>query len=244
MESVPDSERRSDTGEAITLHDVVGGRWPELVAPLRQLHDAAFPTHAFAGLQIERDARRASQRPGVIVHQWLLCIDGQPVGYSLSDSNLARRTAPIHFLAVDPEVRHLTVDGARLGTWFLHDALRQLDDDLGPENFGALAETPDYKLRPFLATGWQPLPVDYAEPVHGWDWPREGLEMRPLVLLWLPPRHRRVPLDPREVVSPAVATFALDMYRLPIDHPLIVASVDTPDRRVDAVDRWDGRSEE
>ena len=238
MEPQPDSERRSDTGEVITLHDVVGGRFGDLVAPLRRMHDAAFPDHGFAGAQIEHDALAPARRPGLVVHQWLLCVDGEPAGYSLTDSNLVRSTAPIHFLAVDAEMRHLTVEGTRLGTWFLHDALRQLDQDAGPENLGALAETPDYKLKPFLTTGWQALPVDYAEPVHGWHWPTEGLEMRDLVMLWLPPRNRRRPLDPVEVVSPAVATFAIDMYGLPMDHPLVEATVSPRDRERIPADRW------
>lgn len=239
MEPQPDSERCSDTGERITLHDVVGGRFGDLVGPLRRLHDEAFPDHGFAGVQIERDALARPQRPGIVVHQWLLCVEGEPVGYSLTDSNLVRATAPIHFLAVDVSVRHLTVDGARLGTWFLHDALRQLDQDAGPENLGALAETPDYKLKPFLTTGWQALPVDYAEPVHGWHWRSEGLEMRDLVMLWLPPRHRSEALDPHDLVSAAVATFAIDMYRLPLDHRLVLDTVSPADRDRAPARRWD-----
>ncbi len=239
MEPLSERERRSDTGERITLHDVVDGCWSQFVGPMRRLHDDVFPDHRFAGEQIERDARRASTRRGIAVHQWMLCVDGDPAGYSLMDSNLVRRTAPIHFLAVDSDVRHLTIEGTRLGTWFLHDALRRLDADVGPDNLGALAETPDYKLKPFLTTGWEALPIDYAEPVHGWEWPDKGLEMRPLVLLWLPPRHASRRLTPHEVVSPAVATFALDMYRLDHDHALVRDTIDPVDLAMVPADRWD-----
>jgi hypothetical protein len=220
--------KRADDGREVVFHDVVDGRYPELVDDLVALHAASFPEHPFAAELARVDAERPSVRDGIVVHQWIAHVDGVPAGFSFADSNLVRNVVPIHFMAVDPALRSVRIDGCRLGEWLLRDTIRQMVDDGRPGTLGAFAETPDYKVEYFLRTGWRIVPVDYAEPVHGWDWPTLGLEMRPLVLLWLPnPALDAETVDALEptVAAPGAASFLLDMYRLPVDEPLVAALV-------------------
>ena len=203
-----------DAGEVLGLHDVVDGRWPHLVEVMADLHCRAFPEHRFAADGIRSDATLPSRRGDLVVHQWLLTVNGAPVGYSLADTNLRRRVAPIHFLAVEPTLRHVTVGGVRLGGWFLHDSLRQYAADAGDSGLGCVAETPDYKLPIFHRHGWQVLDVPYLEPVHGWNWPTDGLETREVALIWLPPDGADVATLEPQVRAPAAAAFLLDKYRL------------------------------
>lgn len=210
----PDVQVIGDSGEVLGLHDVVDGRWPQYVEVMADLHCRAFPEHRFAADAIRTDAATDSRRGHLVAHQWLLTVNGAPAGYSLADSNLLRRVAPIHFLAVEPTLRRITVGGHRLGGWFLHDSLRQYRLDAGEPGLGCVAETPDHKLPIFHQYGWQVLDVPYLEPVHGWNWPTDGLETRRVALIWLPPDGSDISTVEPQVRAPAAAAFLLDKYRL------------------------------
>jgi len=200
----------ADDGSTLTLHDVVDDLHPEFARLMADMHLRAFPDHEFAAEAIVADAARPSVRGHLVAHQWLLLRNGEPVGYSLADTNLRRRVAPIHFLAVEPAVRTVTVDGVRIGGWFLHDSLRQYRIDAGESGHGCVAETPDYKLPIFRQYGWRVLPVPYREPIHGWRWTVDGLETRAVALIWLPPDAATG--DEAEVGRAAAAAFLLDKY--------------------------------
>jgi len=210
----PDIEVLGDRGEALGLHDVVGGRWSQYVDVLTDMHCRAFPEHEFAAEAIRVDAAEVSRRDHVVAHQWLLTLDGEPAGYSLADSNLRRRVAPIHFLAVEPALRHVTVGGVRVGGWFLHDSLRQYATDAGDAGLGCVAETPDHKLPIFGGHGWRVLGARYLEPVHGWNWRTDGLQTRNVRLIWLPPDGSDIAALEPVVAAAASAAFLLDKYGL------------------------------
>lgn len=221
----PTLSTATDDGAVVQLFDVTAGRNLALLEPMCDLHCASFPEHLFAADGMRRDAMLPSERAGIVVHQWALLLDGDLVAYSLADSNLVRRTAPIHFLAVEPTERTRCIDGERIGTWFLHDALRQYTDDAGEPGLGACAETPDYKLPIFLPHGWRVLPVTYLEPIHGDTWREHGLDTREVALIWLPPDG----LGPEEiarmepsVIEPSAASFLLDMYCVDATVPWVV----------------------
>jgi len=216
----------TDDGAVVELYDVTGGRNLHLLEPMCELHCSSFPEHQFAADGMRRDAMLPSERSGIVVHQWALLLDGRLMAYSLADSNLRRRTAPIHFLAVTPDERFRSVHGERLGTWFLRDSLRQYADDAGDPGLGACAETPDYKLPIFLPHGWRVLPVTYLEPIHGDTWGEHGLDTREVALIWLPPDG----LTPEEiarmeasVIGPCAASFLIDMYRVDPAIPWVAA---------------------
>ena len=218
----PALETRTDEGAVVELFDIVGGAPTEVVETLCSIHVGAFPEHLFAVDLIREDARLPNVRDGIIVHQWLLTVDGEPVGYSLADSNLVRRIAPLHFFSVLPAARTHTVDGVRLGTWLMTDLRRQYLTDAGEPGLGAAAETPEYKLRIFEPNGWLRCPVRYLEPIHGWNWRTEGLEVREIALLWLPPTTGSAGAT-NELASaalePAAASFLIDMYHLDASVP-------------------------
>ena len=216
----------ADGGELLELFDLTAGQHGHLLGALRAMHLEQFPEHAYAAEEFEHDFAADPHREGIVVHQWVLCVDGHPVAYSLADSNLIRRVAPMHFLAVAPQARDITVGGRRLGTWFLADTNRQLIEDVGGTALGSVAETPSYKLPAFLPQGWQILDPGYPEPVHGWKWPTAGLEIRRIVLLWLPIEVAPIRTK-REVRPAAAAAFLLDMYGVdaadPVFAPLLGA---------------------
>lgn len=223
--ATPDFVIPGDRGEVLGLHDVVGGRWPQYVEVLADMHCRAFPEHAFAAEAIRSDANAEPNRELLVTHQWLLTIDGEPVGYSLADSNLRRRVAPIHFLAVEPAMRDVTVGGMRVGGWFLHDSLSRYEADAGSPGLGCVAETPDYKVPIFRGHGWRVLDVPYLEPVHGWNWRTDGLQTRSVRLIWLPPDG----VDPTAlesgVAAAAAAAFLIDKYALDPDLEWVAALV-------------------
>jgi hypothetical protein len=215
----------ADSGQVIVLRDVVDGRWPELVEPMQAMLAAEFPEHLYAADQIAVDAVLPSHRDGIVVHQWFLTIDNRPAGVLLQDSNIVRGVAPIHFVTVEPDLRDITVDGERLGQWWCTEAVRQLEIDGNGVVLGAVGETPEYKLKAFLRSGWRVLPVDYAEPVEGWQWPERGMDMRAIPLIWLPPHGADADLMERDVAAAGAAAFLLDMYHLPADHPKVAPLV-------------------
>jgi hypothetical protein len=217
----------ADSGERLEIIDVVGERVPEYLAPLLELHAMHFATHDFATERIVDDAQRDPARDGIVVHQFLLLVDRAPAGYVLIDSNLRRRIAPVHFLAIHPDFRDLTVGGLRIGAWLVRRAARDASTDIGHMTLGACGETPFATLGIFINTEWQQLMVDYREPVHGWHWSSFGLETREVALLWLPPDvlgcTTTADLDDDRVAAAAAAAFLIDTYRLPPDNPVVVA---------------------
>lgn len=210
----PPLEVIADDGSTLALYDVVDGCHADLAEVMASLHRLAFPDHLFAADEILDDATRPSRRDHLVAHQWLLTRDGEPVGYSLADTNLRRRVAPIHFLAVEPTARSITVGGVGIGGWFLRDSLRQYEADAGEPGLGCVAETPRYKLPIFHRYGWRVFDVPYREPIHGWRWPVDGLDTRDVALIWLPPDagpHRGSEAD---AARAAAAAFLLDKYRV------------------------------
>lgn len=215
----------SDLGQRVVVHDVVGGYGQEFVATMQQIMAAAFPEHLYAAEQLALDAMLPGRRDGIVVHQWFVTVDGVPAGISLEDSNVFRGVAPIHFLAVVPDLRSVTISGTRLGQWLGEDAVKQLARDGARVVLGAVGETPDYKQEPFLRAGWRVLPAAYVEPVEGWLWPERGMEFREIPLIWLPPQGADIEALERAVVEAGSAAFLLDMYGLPADHPQVAPLV-------------------
>lgn len=220
----------ADNGERIELRDVVDGHFTECIPAMQIVHEEAFPEHPFARDAMLDDAVAPSHREGIVLHQWYLTVDDEPAGIVMFDSNLVRRVAPLHFIAVRPHLRDVRLDGTRMGTWVMSVMLDAAVRD--GADLGCVAETPRITLKIFLRADWTEIGEGYLEPVHGWDWPDKGLETRPLALAWMMPPL----LDPQvgitEISHRAAAAYLLDTYRLPIDLDWVVAQTGEQRHRV------------
>lgn len=215
----------ADRGERVEVFDLVGGDHPELLAAMVQLHCSAFPQYLYVADSIEADAAADPSRGDLIVHQYLLAIEGVPVGFIRGSSNLLRRTAVIEFLAVEPSTRSVRIEGLRVADWLMRNCQRQYRVDTGAECLGCTGEVAHNLLKPFLEYGWQVLPCDYTEPVHGWHWAERGLEQRSVALIWLPNPQLAEPVTPDDMVRPIAAGYLLDIYDLPGDVPWVASLV-------------------
>jgi hypothetical protein len=218
--SAPTIELVADGGQLVRLFDVVNGNFPELVEPLLALHIKGFENYEYVRDGIRRDANESSVRDGIVVHQFVLSVDDAVCGFSLVDTNLVRNVAPNHFLYIDAEVRSVTIDGKRLGTWFLHRTNDQVVTDGAIENWGAVCEADSPRAKIFLPNGWVVLEDAYDEPNFGWAWPDNDLSSFRHNLLWLPRPGVDVDALKPKVRDAAAAAFLLDMYQLPRDSPL------------------------
>lgn len=219
----------ADDGRIVELVDVVDHAWGQFLAPLQEMLVEFFPDEPYAVDLAMRDATRPALRTGMVVHQFVVLVDGVPAGISVYHSNLIRGVSAPHFGAVRPEARRVLVDGHRLGGWLSYAQLRRLRVDAGSYRLGAVGEATADNALAWERLGWRILPVDtYAMPVHGWEWPTLGLEMRPMNLVWLPPidatESDLVVLEPRAIAAGSAA-FLLDTYGLPLDHKLVQALV-------------------
>ena len=215
----------ADRGERVEVFDLVGGDHHELLAAMVQLHCSAFPQYLYVADSIEADAAADPNRGDLIVHQYLLVIEGVPVGFIRGSSNLLRRTAVIEFLAVEPSTRSVRIEGLRVADWLMRNCQRQYRVDTGQECLGCTGEVAHNLLRPFLEYGWQVLPCEYTEPVHGWHWAERGLEQRSVALIWLPNPQLVEAVSPGAMGQPIAASYLLDIYDLPGDVPWVASLV-------------------
>ena len=206
-----------------------------------QLHCSAFPQYLYVADSIERDAGVDPNRGDLIVHQYLLVIEGVPVGFIRGSSNLLRRTAVIEFLAVEPTTRKVRIEGLRVSDWLMRNCQRQYRVDTGQECLGCTGEVAHNLLKPFLEYGWHVLPCDYTEPVHGWHWAERGLDRFVDAMLGAeaPTRSRSAQDEGEEEPSSEVATDPegneVDtesaeqsegrIYRINTDHPVDIRYV-------------------
>jgi len=235
-------ERVADDGRRLQLFDVVGGDNGALLDALLAMHGEAFAAQTYAHERVLVDAAAPARRDGLVVHQWVLVVEGVPAGFSLSDSNLVRGLAPVNYLAVSEPYRAITVGGRRLAGWLLARSLEQYAEDAtrasadlrpgdgtGPASLlGALGEIAPGQAAPFLHWGWRDLAIEYREPVHGWNWRQRGGDTMPMHLLWLPPATmapQRVEAIAPSLAPHAAAAYLIDMYELDPGLPWVAALV-------------------
>jgi hypothetical protein len=221
----------ADDGVAVEIIDVIAGANPWAVDCLVDVHAHAFPGYAFVIAEIEANAD-APSRNSLIVHQWLVMHGGEPAGCVLFDCNLTRRVAVVHFLAITRRGRGVRVDGHRLAWWLCRRVAttlrRELDEHRpGSIPLGVFGESPARLVRRWRGAGFRQVDVTYAEPVAGRGW-RDVTNggdpaMRPLTLLWLP--GPGIGIEEAATAGAAgAAAFLIDHYRLPLDHPVVVAA--------------------
>lgn len=160
--------------------------------------------------------------PETIAHAWLLRVQGQPVGEFLFHTSLRRRVVQIHYVAMDPDARHVLplgwladVTDAALAASQIEAAAYGLDL---LAMAGEMYNTPR-DFRRWRRKGFLILALDYREPVTGRLWARQpNLEFNRLTLgVRLTPTGLLAP--PAEVLDAVLAAFLLDYYALPADNP-------------------------
>lgn len=208
----------------LEVEEVIGVDAPrERLDELQRQFLLYFPDHAHV---IDELAQAwAGLRPDaqVIVHGWLLQLEGDPVGFAVVHTSLRRQILLQHFIGMDPQA------GARLPLrWvgYFMDALRDTAAsdcaDACTVLLGQMGEHHEEHLRAWSRFGYVTLDVDYREPDHGRRWAEYGdptfFPMTPQLRVTAAGAERPF----ADVATAALEAFLLDHYLLPRDEPTVV----------------------
>lgn len=208
---------------ALSAVDVMGdGATDERIAQITAVHLRHFPDHPHVAEEMERAAREGTFDPEVVVHQWLLISEDQPVGEYIFHVNTRRGIVLRHFLAVDQPVRKglpirwiaaITAAVQRQG---------ELDmDPTGRPLLAMMSEVSPHHLEGWRRLGYRTLDIGYREPYHGKHWADFGapdyFEMSPCVRV----TDAGAALPISAVAEAAAQAFLIDHYRLPADDPTV-----------------------
>ncbi|CAB4856764.1 unannotated protein [freshwater metagenome] len=240
-----------DNAEQIEVCDLVDGRHGHLVAGMQALHAEHFPTYVTETAGIAIDASRPSARYGLMVHQWLVTIDGQPAALQIMDSNLVRGIGVARFTAIGGSHRRTRIGGHRLSAWLTTLASDTLVSDVGSNALGLVGEVEEFDegaITFWLSLGHRLLPIPHAERgersqpearaqdhAQGTTWDDLVLQteqliegdprLRPSALMWVPAAGVDADALQQHVCEAGSAAWLLDEYALDAFHPLVVATV-------------------
>jgi hypothetical protein len=243
----PSVAQLSIPGFDLEIVDVVGpAATPERVAALQELHSRFFPEYPHVLPEIAQNANGPGPYPGVVVHQWLLQRDAQPVGLYLFDTNTRRGIVLRHFVALSAagatglSPLWLGPVAAKIAQIGAADCEAQLGAAADGSR-GCPPRTPGTPAAGHLLGGASEIPrrlfplwrrlgfcqldqIGYAEPHHGMHWAQFDREPRfHDITLNLAPSPIGQQLALRDVADAAARAFLLDHYRLPVDNPRVVA---------------------
>lgn len=207
----------------LDIEEVIGVDAPR--ARLDELHRqflAYFPDHPHVVGELTDAWAGQWPDPQVIVHAWLIELEGAAVGFAVVHTSLRRQVLLQHFIGMDPQA------GARLPLrWvgFFMDALRDTAArdcaEAGTVLLGQMGEHHEEHLRSWSRFGYVTLDVDYREPVHGRQWADHGepafFPMTPQLRV----TEAGAALPFADVATNALEAFLLDHYRLPRDAPTV-----------------------
>lgn len=193
-----------------------------LVAQLRAVHLRHFPDHPHVADELAAAARDGSFDPAVVVHQWLLLLDDEPVGEYVFHVNTRRGIMLRHFLAVDqPARKRLPIRWIAAITARVQEQGEQDMEPTGRPLLAMMSEVNPHHLDGWRRLGYRTLDIGYREPHHGKHWAEHGeptyFEMTPCVKLTA--AGERLPIS--EVAQAAAYAFLVDHYRLPEDDPTV-----------------------
>lgn len=225
MTDAPLSTLRELTG--LEAEEVIGVDAPR--ARLDELHRQFllyFPDHAHVVDELTQAWAGQWPDPQVIVHAWLLELEGEPVGFAVAHTSLRRQVLLQHFIGMDPQA------GARLPLrWvgYFMDALRDISardcEDAGTVLLGQLGEHHEEHLRAWSRFGYVTLDVEYREPNHGRQWAEHGdpsfFPMSPQLRV----TEAGASLPFSTVATSALEAFLLDHYLLPPDEPTVTRTL-------------------
>jgi hypothetical protein len=194
-----------------------------------------FPEHAHVVGELAEAWEGTWPDDRVVIHGWLLELEGEPVGFTVFHTSLRRQVILQHFVGVEPEAR------PRLPMRWIKDladavlAVGVRDcREAGTELLATLGENQPEHTRAWERFGYITLDIDYHEPVHGRHWREHG----PLRFFEMTPQIRLTDAGRAEpfhvVVDQGVRAFLVDHYLLPEDEPTVMHTLDRvaalPDR--------------
>jgi hypothetical protein len=188
----------------------------ERIRQLREVHLRHFPDHAHVVDEMEMAIRSGTFDPAVVIHQWLLLIDDEPVGEYIFHVNTRRGIMLRHFLAIDQLVRkQLPLRWLASLTATVQSIGERDAADHGVILLAMMSEIKPNQLEGWRRLGYRTFEIGYREPFHGKHWADFGeptfFEMTPCVKLTTD--GERLPIT--EVATAAVLAFLVDHYRLP-----------------------------
>jgi len=223
------------TDEAVSLGigelsyvDVLPDTSREALEELQAIHVENFAgSYAESAKDFSRTWEKDSGPVGMIEHQWLLHLDGEPCGELVFEVNLPRRMVNRHFTSVLANFRSSMPAGwIPVATQAVVDLCNADARRHGVELLGMMSE-----ILPRHAPGWRKLglftpDIDYQEPLHGNYWADFGpLEFVPMVANILPfAAGREAGIG--AVAEAGVKAFLLEYYKVPEDDQTFLAIVD------------------
>jgi hypothetical protein len=197
------------------------------LAELQAVHLRHFPDHAHVTDEMAAAFESGSFDPEVVVHQWLLLLDDEPVGEYIFHVNTRRGIMLRHFLAVDQPARKRLPLRWLGNITALVQAQGEADASQGRTPLLAMmSEVKPSHLEGWRRLGYRTLEIGYLEPFHGKHWPDFGepefFEMTPCVKLTDEGAARPI----GEVAAAAVYAFSVDHYRLPEDNATVLAMLE------------------
>lgn len=213
---------REATG--LEVEEVIGVGAPEdrLGFLIRELL-RFFPEHAHVAGELAEAWEGDWPDDQVIIHGWLLELEGAPVGFTIWHTSLRRQVILQHFVGLEPEARpHLPMRWVKdLADAVLLAGIRDCEQH-GTVLLGSIGENHPEHARAWERFGYHTLDIDYREPVHGRHWREHGdlrfFEMTPQIRLTEAGSQQPF----HEVVARGVLAFLVDHYLLPEDEPTVV----------------------
>ena len=214
------------------LREVTGLEVEEVIgvgAPLARLEDLIrellrfFPDHAHVAGELAEAWAGDWPDDQVVIHGWLLEVDGQPIGFTVFHTSLRRQAVLQHFVGIEPDARpQLPVRWIKdLADAVLAVGIRDCEAH-GTTLLATIGENQPEHTRAWERFGYLTLDIDYHEPRHGRHWREHGnpefFAMTPQIRLTDAGRQQAFPA----VVDQAVCAFLLDHYLLPADEPTVV----------------------
>ena len=221
MSSSPLDRLRELTG--LEVEEVIGVDAPrERLDELHRQFLLYFPDHSHVLDELTQAWEGQWPDAQVIVHAWLLELDGEAVGFAVVHTSLRRQILLQHFIGMDPDA------GARLPLrWvgYFMDALRDVAardcGDAGTVLLGQMGEHHEEHLRAWSRFGYRTLDVDYREPRHGRHWAEHGDPTFFPMTAQLRVTEAGSGLPFAAVATAALEAFLLDHYLLPPDEPTV-----------------------
>ncbi|HEY9152208.1 MAG TPA: GNAT family N-acetyltransferase [Anaerolineales bacterium] len=224
----------------VKIWELIGSGDEARLEAMLGLYAGLFPQYAH---YVPRMRRRAAlgheQRPGHMVHYWLVEVNGQPAGLRTFRYVRNRQCGLAIALAVDPAFRRVTVNEQRLAQFLVYACLDQVIADA--KGFGdapVLGMVNEVETRRLMEHyqnyGIIELPVKYAEPVFPSEHETRSrdeeialLRFLPISLGFLPNAALNGQAYRVEKVADFVLAFLVDHYGLPVDHPQVRAALDS-----------------
>ncbi|RPI92376.1 MAG: hypothetical protein EHM40_13220 [Chloroflexi bacterium] len=218
----------------IRVWSLLGSGDTARIEAMLSLYAELLPQYAH---YVPRMRRRAEwgeeQRPGHIVHYWLVEVDGQPAALRTFRYVHERRVGLAHAMVVKPAYRAVDVCGQRLSLYLVHVCLEQVIADakrLGDDfTFGIVKEVESSSLMDhFMKNGILELPLAYMRPLFPAEQPGRTradeialVRFAPMFLGILPDAARGIPFYSADLIANFALAFLVDHYGLPLEHPRV-----------------------